>query len=80
MRIQSFLKVGFAHITTKSVCEADRLQTSFGFLTVIRHGSDGYHRVFWGLGFGAGFCFSDLWGLGLRELVGAFLASLSSEA
>lgn len=80
MRIQSFLNVGFAHITTKSVCGADRLQTSFGFLAVIRHGSDGYHRVFQGLGFGAGFCFSVVWGSGLRELVGVFLVSLSNEA
>lgn len=50
MRIQSFLNVGFAHITTKSVCRADRLQTSFGFLTVIMYGSDGYPRVFRSLG------------------------------
>jgi len=72
MRIQSFLNVGFAHITTKSVCRVDRLQTSFGFLTVIIHGSDGYHRVFRGLGFRAGFCFSVVWGLGLRGLLGYF--------
>lgn len=74
MRIQSFLNVGFARITTKSVCRADRLQTSFGFLTVIMYGSDGYPRVFRSLG--AGFCFSVVQCLELRGMLG----SLSNEA
>lgn len=75
MRIQSFLNVGFAHITTKSVCRADRLQASFGFLTVIMRGSDGYPRVFrgWLLFFSSSV-------LRIEGDVGVFLVSLSNYA
>lgn len=56
MRNQSFLNVGSAHVTTKYVCRADRLQTSFVFLAVIMHDSDGYPGAFRALDLRVGCC------------------------